>query len=257
MHIGLIGFGSIGKEVHARLAKDRAFSFSVLRRSPVQDAPSGLTQVDSLEHLLADSPDIVVECAGHQVIRDYAAKVLNAGTPMLIASIGALADADLERKIMSAATANGARVILPSGAIGGLDVLRAVAAGGDVEVHYEGVKPPAAWKGSPADDLIDLDSLTSAHTFYRGTGRETALRFPKNANVVAALALAGAGFDTMQATLTADPDAPGNTHSYKVVSPACSYEMRIENAPSAGNSRTSLLTVLSIVQEIRHFADTR
>ena len=257
MHIGLIGFGSIGRDIHARLANDRAFSFSVLRRSALVDVPKNLMQVTSLDALLKGAPDIVVECAGHDAVRAYAANVLRAGKPLLMASLGALADATLEAEINSAAQTPGARLILPSGAIGGLDILRAVAADAGVDVQYQGIKPPVAWKGSPAETLVDLDTITTAVPFFTGTGREVAIRFPKNANVVAALALSGAGFDQLQATLIADPSAAGNTHWYRVTSRHCTYEMRIESAPSTGNARTSQTTALSIVDEIRRFAEHR
>ena len=256
MHIGLIGFGSIGRQVYARLSEDPAFSFSLLHRSAIDDAPEGLKRTQCLHEFLAGAPSVVVECAGHSAVSAFAIPVLRSGRPLVLASVGALADERLAADIHVAAQTVGARLILPSGAIGGLDILRAIAADGSIDVQYKGVKPPAAWKGSPADRLVDLDAVTSAVEFFSGTGREAATQFPKNANVVAALALAGAGFDRMRATLVADPDAKGNTHYYQVSSPHCSYEMRIEGAPNVGNARTSQTTALSIIDEIRRLCAT-
>jgi len=121
---------------------------------------------------------------------------------------------------------------------------------GDVDVIYRGIKPPQAWRGSPAETLIDLTSITQATTFFQGNGRDAALAFPKNANVVAALALAGAGFERMRVELIADPGATGNRHAYTVASPLCRYTMDIEATGAAGNARTSVTTVLSLLQEI-------
>ncbi|MEM7614725.1 MAG: aspartate dehydrogenase domain-containing protein, partial [Pseudomonadota bacterium] len=104
--------------------------------------------------------------------------------------------------------------------------------------------------GSPAEAAIDLGGLREATTFFCGTGREAALAYPKNANVVAALALAGAGFDRMRVELVADPQATANQHSYRVDAPDCQYSMAIEAKGSAANARTSVTTVLSILQEI-------
>lgn len=253
MHLGLIGFGSIGRELFGRLAPD-GHEVTALTRSPIAGAPAGLTRAASCAELIAARPQLVVECAGHGAVRAHAAQVLGAGIPLVIASLGALADPALEEALRAAARTPGARLIYPSGAIGGLDLLRALAPGGGLQLAYRGIKPPAAWKGSPAEERIALDGLQDATEFFRGTGREAALAFPKNANVVAALALAGARFDTMSVTLTADPAAPGNIHSYSVTSPLCSYEMSIQNAPSSGNARSSMTTVLSIEQEVRAFA---
>lgn len=257
MRIGLIGFGSIGRALHARLQSDPALSFVALTRSEIADLPQGLIRVATEEALLDAAPDLIVECAGHRAVQDHGAAILRAGAPLIIASLGALADPDLSAELENAAATPGARLIYPSGAIGGLDLLRAVTAEGPADITYEGRKPPAAWKGSPAEDLAALDRLTRAEVFFRGTAREAARAFPKNANVVAALALAGGGFDAVQVALIADPDAFGNTHSYKVDAPLCRYEMTIENAPSAVNARTSLTTVLSLVGEVRAFVDAR
>ena len=256
MRIGLIGFGSIGSELFTRLNNTAGYEFCALTRSPISDAPTTLHQVRTHQDLLAFAPDLIVECAGHAAVRAYGVPSLAAGIPLLVASLGALADPALEAALSTAAETNGARLIYPSGAIGGLDLLRAVAGNGPTRVTYQGVKPPAAWKGSPAEDMVALDDLTDSTTFFTGNGREAALTFPKNANVVAALALAGPGFDALNVTLTADPLAEANMHSYSVCSDACSYEMSIKGAASSGNARTSLTTVLSIAAEIRAFALT-
>ncbi|SEQ83475.1 aspartate dehydrogenase [Loktanella sp. DSM 29012] len=254
MKIGLIGFGSIGREVHARLSQEPEFSFCALTRSAIVDAPKNLRQFHDRDPFLATAPDLVVECAGHSAVVDHAEALLLSGCPLLIASLGSLADAALSARLTAAAKTAGARLIYPSGAIGALDVLRAVAAEGSVEVRYTGTKPPSAWVGSPAENLCDLSALTQPCKFFSGTAREAAKGFPKNANVVAALALAGPGFDAVQVDLVADPASRGNTHSYMVTSAACVYDFRIENAPSPSNPRTSLTTILSIVESIRAFS---
>ncbi|MDA7423647.1 aspartate dehydrogenase [Thalassococcus lentus] len=254
MHIGLIGFGSIGRELHKRLAEDPINTVTALTRSPIPEAPRGLAQVQSLDALLAAQPDVVVECAGHSAVQTYAVDVLQSGTALMLASQGALADQELLSALQSAADNAGTQLIFPSGAIGGLDLLRACSADGPVDVMYQGIKPPKAWAGSRAEESVSLNDLRQPHVFFQGTGREATLAFPKNANVVAALALAGAGFDRLQVELIADPEATGNTHRYSVTSPVCKFEINIENAPSAGNARTSMTTVLSILMDIRAFA---
>lgn len=257
LRVGLIGFGSIGRAVHAALQTSDDYALCALTRTPIENAPDGLTRVETLDALLATRPDLIVECAGHAAVRAHAAAILAADVSLIIASLGALADQALATEIEAAAQASRGQVIYPSGAIGGLDMLRAVAAAGEVTVRYQGIKPPVAWKGSPAETLVDLSGLTQRTTFFEGSGRAAARNFPKNANVVAALALAGAGFDAMRVELVAEPDATGNTHQYSVTSPVSTFQMSIVNAPSAGNARTSMATVLSILHEVRMFAQGR
>ncbi len=254
MHLGLIGYGSIAQSLIALLPDTRVRRVTVLVRTPAV-APvqtPEITFVTSLDALLAAQPSLVVECAGHGAVADHANDILGAGTDLLVASLGAFADAALHTRVLQTCAKTGARLILPTGAIGGLDLLRVLSANGDVHVTYRGIKPPAAWRGSPADTLVDLDHLQSRTAFFKGSGRAAAAQFPKNANVVAALALAGAGFDTMKVALIADPAARANTHSFAVTSPLCSYKTEIENAATSGNARTSKTTVLSILHEVLH-----
>ena len=260
MHLGLIGYGNIAAALTARLSPSQVEQITVLIRPGSDAAERHAAQtlkgappvrfVTSRDALTDARPQLIVECAGHAALREHAPALLLAGHDMIIASIGALADARFQQQMDRAASDGGARMILPSGAIGGLDLLRAVSLSGKVEVTYSGRKPPQAWKGSAAEDTVDLDALDAPATFFTGSGRQAALRYPRNANVVAALALAGAGFDTMRVELVADPAAQGNRHAYEVVSPLCRYAMQIDATGSAGNARTSATTALSILQEI-------
>lgn len=239
-HLAVLVLPEMAEESEARLASEFA---SVAREFSV---------VTNAQALLAHRPELVVECAGHAAVLAHAPSVLLAGIDVVIVSIGALSDEALEKELQAAASAGGARLILPAGAVGGVDLLSALGAAGGLEVRYRGSKPPLAWSGTPAEQALDLGALDDAAIFFRGTAREAAREFPKNANVAATLALAGAGFEATQVELVADPAAPGNVHEYSVVSPLAKYTMRIENLPSAGNAKTSVSTVYSVLREIRN-----
>jgi aspartate dehydrogenase len=260
MHLGLIGYGSIGRALVALLTVEDVTKITVLVRSTALNAPefsaSGIPIqfVTSLTDLLKNEPLVVVECAGHTAIATYAQAILEAGTDLIVASVGAFADADLHDIVNATTKAGGAKLILPTGAIGGLDLLQVLATHGDVDVTYRGVKPPQAWKGSQAETITDLDALTEPLTFFQGSGREAALSYPKNANVVAALALSGAGFDTMKVALIADPSATTNTHAFEVTSPLCRYTIEIANTATADNPRTSMTTVASLQKLVLDYA---
>lgn len=263
MHLGLIGYGSIATSLIELLPDSRVRKLTVLLRPtsmPLKQIEgTGTSQsplvefVTELDEFLKSQPDLVVECAGHAAVPHYVPDLLQSGLDVIVASVGALADEQLYVRINAAAAQGRSRIILPSGAIGGLDILRAISQHGEVEVTYRGIKPAEAWTGTPAEEVLDLTALDGATTFFSGTGRQAALAFPKNANVVAALALAGADFDRMKVELIADPAAQSNQHTYSVVSPLCRYSMAIEATPSTGNARTSITTVLSISKEIADY----
>lgn len=267
MRLGLIGFGNIARTLLAQLT-DAAFAplehVCVLcrpagaktARETVASDHAGLAArveiVSDLDGLLAAQPDLVVECAGHEAVAGHVPALLRAGIDVVVVSVGALSDAALDAALREAAEAGGSRIVLPAGAVGGVDILSALSAAGGLEVSYRGVKPPKAWAGTPAALALDLDTLSEAATFFRGDARQAAREYPKNANVAATLALAGAGFEATEVELVADPAAHGNVHEYSVTSPLASYAIRIENRPSAGNAKTSVTTVFSVLREIRN-----
>ncbi|HSG57770.1 MAG TPA: aspartate dehydrogenase [Paracoccaceae bacterium] len=251
MRLGIIGHGTIGQALLDLIrlhAAGRLDHVALLVRHAV-DAPQGVTVCTSLDAFLETRPDLIVECAGHGAVRTSVPRCLGAGIDTIIASTGALADDGLYGELRHLAQASGARLILPTGAIGGIDMLSSLRMAGIHNVAYEGHKPPEAWKGTPAEQVVDLDHLTAETPVFIGTAREAARLFPKNANVTAALALDGIGFDRTKVTLIADPAATGNSHSYIVDSAVGSYRMTITGAPS-GNAKTSATTAFSLLREI-------
>ena len=257
LRLALIGYGAIAQSLLDLLPQGLAPEVVVLvRRLP--DAPRpGCRFVTEAAALVAAAPDLVVECAGHGAVAAYGEQVLAAGIDLVPASVGALASADLHARLRAAAQVAGARLILPSGAIGGLDLLAALSVQGTVEVSYEGTKPPAAWRGTPAEASVDLATLTAPHLVYDGTAREAARLFPKNSNVVAALALAGPGFEAVSVRLIADPAATGNRHRYHVRAAGCRATVEIESQPSSGNARSSQTTIYSLIHEITAAAEDK
>lgn len=202
---------------------------------------------------VADLPpvDLVIDCAGHAGLAQHGPAALARGIDVLTLSLGALADAGLTAALERAARDGGAQLHLASGAIGALDALRAAAIGGLSEVTYTGRKPPQGWRGSPAEERLDLDALTGATTHFTGTARDAALRYPRNANVAAAVALAGAGFDATRVALVADPEATGNTHEIHATGAFGALSFRITGASLPDNPRSSALAAMSAVAALK------
>ena len=117
-------------------------------------------------------------------------------------------------------------------------------------VRYRSVKPPIAWRGTPAEQQIDLDAIKQRTVFYRGGAGEAALKYPQNANVAATLALAGVGFEATEVELVADPAAPGNVHEIEVDGEAGSFTIRLQGRPSKSNPKSSALTAFSVARAL-------
>ena len=259
MKIGLIGRGAIAQYVATEIeARGHTISTYLLRAERVsqlkaQGCPLHLVSV------ISDLPcdlDLVVDCAGHQALYQYGAELLKAGFDLVTVSLGALADPILQNDLTEAAKAGGSKLILASGAIGALDALRSANVGELQSLRYIGRKPPKGWSGSPAEEKVDLASLKDeAFTQFVGTAREAAITYPKNANVAAAVALAGLGFDKTQAELIADPTVSANIHEVHAVGSFGELKFVISGKPLPDNPKTSALAAMSVVASILQHAN--
>lgn len=211
----LIGFGAMGRDVQAHLAQSRGLRVDyVLERPQRRDAlqrelGAACRVVGSLDEL-PHAPALALECAGHAAVLQHVPQLLRRGVDTIVASVGALASAGVAQDLAAACDAGGARLLLAPGALAGIDALAAASAWGLDSVRYTGRKPPAGWAGTLAEDLRALDAPC---TFFEGSAREAAHRFPKNANVAAMVGLAGIGLDATRVALVADPGVGRNTHT--------------------------------------------
>lgn len=254
MTIALIGNGAIAQHVTAALAtRGLRISALLLRTERVTSAQLADRPAPQIAYSVADLPaevTCVVDCAGHAGLRDHGAALLRSGRDVITVSLGALADDALAHSLQQAAVAGNARLHLVSGAIGALDCLRAARTGSLTSVRYVGRKPPQGWLGSPAEDLLNLSELTTPATHFTGTAREAARLYPKNANVAAAVALAGIGFDRTQVALVADPNADGNIHQIEAEGAFGHFQFTVQGLALADNPRSSALAAMSVVSKI-------
>ncbi|MBU2999780.1 aspartate dehydrogenase [Roseovarius nubinhibens] len=251
MKIGLIGGGAIGCYVAAELAARGLGPEAVLTRSGPEHArgSDGVLRLRRLEDL-PEGITLMVDCAGHAALAEHGAAILERGIDLITVSLGALADPALAERLAEAAERGGAQLHLASGAIGALDALAAARVGGLASVTYVGRKPPRGWQGSPAEERLDLARLDQAATHFEGSAREAAQRYPKNANVAAAVAFAGIGFDATQVRLVADPGVTENIHEIHAEGAFGTLSFRINGKPLPDNPRSSALAAMSAVAAI-------
>lgn len=255
--IAVLGLGAIGKRVLHKLQQDLCptAAYAAFDRPGAQADPAAaeLRVFTDVEQLLAWRPSLAIECAGHAVASLVVPRLLAQGADVILVSIGALSDDELCARLEAARNSGGGRLITVAGAIGGLDALDAARSAGLESVVYTGRKPPGAWVGTPAQQAFDLDRMTEPTEIFSGTARASAQQFPKNANVTAAVALAGIGFDRTQVRLIADPQVQSNVHELKVQGAFGAFQIRLENNPLPDNPKTSWLAALSIEAELRRY----
>jgi len=249
MKIGLIGNGAIARYVSSRLERRGHVLGAVLLR-PERVAPGAPLAVGSAGDLPEDL-DLVIDCAGHSALARHGPPILARGMDMITVSLGALADRGIEAALAQAAEAGRSRLHLASGAIGALDCLGAARVGDVTSVTYTGRKPPLGWKGSPAEATVDLDRLSEgAVTHFEGNARAAALRYPRNANVAAAVALAGLGFDDTRVRLIADVSVDRNVHEVTATGAFGEFRFRIAANALPGNPRSSALAAMSVLDKL-------
>ncbi|MFV0333058.1 MAG: aspartate dehydrogenase [Tropicimonas sp.] len=257
MNIGLIGQGAIAKYVSTELANRGMFPAVYLVTPPQRSAgPDPDARRVTRAEQLPDNLGLMVDCAGHAGLAAHGPAILARGIDLVTVSLGALADPNLLCELEAAAEAGSARLHLASGAIGALDCLRAARVGGLDEVTYIGRKPPSGWRGSPAEDRLDLDTLDAAAVHFEGSARQASIDYPKNANVAAAVALAGVGFEATRVRLIADPGLSANIHEVHAAGTFGQFSFRIEGHALPDNPRSSALAAMSVVAAIEQQMNT-
>lgn len=254
--VAIAGMGAIGMtlarklcagavpsvELTAVATRDSAKGAAIMRDLRVDVPVCGLGE-------LADHADIIIECAPANVLDQIVRPTLSAGKKVIVLSVGALL---VHPEYEMLARSSGGQVIVPTGALLGLDAVTAAAEGQIHSVTMTTRKPIAGLLGAPflLEHGIDIADLTEPKRIFTGTAREAAKGFPANLNVAVALSLAGIGPDRTILEIWADPTVVRNTHTIVVEADSARFEMTIENIPSE-NPKTGRITALSVIAVLR------
>ena len=198
---------------------------------------------------LADAADIVIECAPSKLVRSIVAPVVSRGKTAVVLSVGALLE---NEDLIALARAHGGQIVVPTGALIGLDAVTAAAVGTIHSARMVTRKPPRGFAGAPyvVANAIDVEAIAAPQKIFDGTAREAAKGFPANINVAVALSLAGIGPDRTMVEIWADPTVTRNMHRIEVDSDSARFSMAIENIPSE-NPKTGRITALSVIAALR------
>ena len=261
MRVALLGGGTIARLVLQHVRRDEIPGVEIAaiagRRAASPAAALagefGVPYAVGRQALLALRPAAVVEAASHEAVREHLVPLLEAGVGVIVLSAGALVDDELRRQAEAASRRSGALLCVPSGGIGGLDVLKTACLAGVDEASIQVAKPPAAWKGIAYVESrgVALDRLTAPLTLFEGPAREGVPHFPQNVNIAAVLALGGIGMDRTRLKVVADPALTLNTHTIRVSGRSGRFSIVLENVPSPDNPKTSWLACYSALAALR------
>jgi aspartate dehydrogenase len=252
MRIGLIGGGNIGKfllqsiNIDGLLPGGKIVGLYTRNQQSAEQlaAQFDIENYSDIQSLIQSNIDLVVEAATIEVVKDHAAAILKSGKDLVLSSVGALADVNFYQNLEGICRESSTKIHLPSGAIGGLDVLKASKSNGELEsVSIITRKPPQALPGAPAD---------REHVMFEGTANEAIELFPKNINVSIILSLAGLGPNQTGVKIISDPTVKKNSHSIEATGSFGKLSLSVENDPMPNNPKTSYLAALSVLSVLKN-----
>jgi aspartate dehydrogenase len=262
MIVALIGCGFIGQTLAKHIAEEMigrvelkaVYDEKIEKATQLAQILDTRTNVaENFDAILSDDTiELVIEAASQFAAKSYVSRTLTAGKNVMVLSVGALADKQFYDRIVSIAREKRLRVYVPSGAIGGLDWIKAASRTGLQRVILTTRKPPKAFEGSPyvVRNNIDLSTIRYPLQLYEGPASDAASSFPANVNVAVLLSLASIGVQKTLVRVVADPTVKQNIHEITAEGAAGNITVRVENEPSPMNPKTSWIAAQSAIQKL-------
>jgi aspartate dehydrogenase len=258
--VAVAGWGALGKVVVESLLRDEAVDLvavSARNDAPLRDmlhARGSTCQAMPLDQLGA-AADIVIECLSTGAFDALATSLVDSGKTLIVLSAAALVK---HAALLDSARQGKVRLVVATGAIMGLDAVRALRLDGIIESRMVTRKPPKGLTGAPyvVQANIDLAAITLPTLIFSGSAAQAAIGFPANVNVAIALSLAANGPDHTQCEIWADPTVAGNVHSIYVKSKTVSLEMTTQGIPDPNNPRSSTIAAHSAVAALHGLFDS-
>ena len=261
--IGLLGCGTIGSAIAHAIDEHKIANAQLTHvydvstnasETLVSELNTGPQIVSNPNLLFTSRTDIIVESASQSALRDAALAIIQNKKDLMIMSVGALLDESIYDVIYDASREFGSKIIIPNGAIAGLDGIRAVR--NELEsVTLSTTKHPKSLRGAPffEHSQIDIDAIVSPTVLFEGTAMDAVSLFPANINVAAALSLSGLGGHDTFVRIIADPETAVNTHKIDATGTFGKMSFIIENRPSPNNTKTSTLAILSAIDALGQY----
>ena len=266
LKICVIGCGSIGTEIASAVCSGRVSNMSVRAifdinntrsrklRSVLNDdviIPGSITEI-----IYDKQIDLVVECVSPSFVSNNALEILQSGISMLILSSGALIDKNFYKKVNNACNLKDVQVYIPSGAVGGIDTIKAVKTLLKT-VTVVTTKSPNALLGAPGFKEYENSIINEKLTIFEGSATEAVKLFPSNLNVSATISIAGIGPERTRVKVIADPNSSDNIHEIYITSEAGDFMFKFQNKPHKANKKTSYLAILAAIETLRSISESK
>ena len=251
--LAIVGSGALASIIGQVVCKDLSDQFEIIGilSGRIENALKlsnklGSRAYKTLDEIIEDSPDYIIEAATPDVLKDIGVKILQNGISLIPLSVGAFADREFYKEMEEKALENNSRVHVPSGAVGGFDVLHGSMLMEDVEVSITTEKSPKSLNGAP---FLDGRELSDDHIeeVFKGSAVEAIKLFPKNVNVAVATALATTGVDNTKVIIRSIPGVTSNKHETKLKGETIKVNIVIEANPSEDNPKSSKLAAYSVI----------
>jgi aspartate dehydrogenase len=263
LKVALIGCGSIGSVLARAIDEKRAGEAELAWLYDLKPEKS-----EALAKKLRSKPQIarsaaeiyadkavglVIEAASQLAVEQYSLDTLKSGKDLMVMSVGAFSDEKLLEGVRRATEQTGRRVYIPSGAVLGIDGVKAATVGSVDEAILTTRKPPEALNYSAylGEHGIDLTGLKEPRVVFEGSAREAVRAFPESVNVAATLSLAGIGLDKTKVHIIADPSLDRNIHEIRVRGETGEFVIEARNVPCPNAPKTSYLAALSAIRTLR------
>lgn len=247
--VGIAGMGAIGRAV-ARALVQGIDGYQLHAASDV-NPPEEFKDLAYLDfETLCASCDLIIEALPPAIVPELTPHIFAHGKDAILISSSALL---LHPEILAQSEGTKSRIIVPSGALSGLDGVSALMQMGIKSASIATTKKPMGYDGAPyiVENNIDLKSITDKQMIFKGSALEASKAFPANINVAATLSLAGIGPEETQVEIWADPEIGGNTHEIKVIGEFSTITGRVENTPDPANPKSSMLAAQSIISVLK------
>lgn len=250
LKVGVAGVGAIGRAVCSALQSVTGIEgFALHQISDVKAVDEFSVQNVAFDTLARDC-DLIVECLPATQVPALCEAAFLHGKPIVLISSAALL---LYPEIIKRQKGSGGRIYVPTGALAGMDGVKAMREMGIERALIASTKPPRGFEGAPfvVENRINVDAIDSKTLIFSGNALAASRAFPANVNVAATLSLAGIGAEKTEVEVWADPDAKGNAHAITVTTAYSTLNVRIENMPDPANPKSSVLAAQSIVSCLR------
>jgi len=260
IRVGILGCGAIGsgiaKNIRSELKKNCCLTalFDIEPRKSAELAKKlKLKNISKRSEAdLLKSCDLVVEAVNAPNTAKFIKNALTARKHVLAMSVGKLLK---EQKFFRLAEKMNRSLLIPSGAIAGLDAIKAAGLAGFSSVTLTTRKPLSGFQGVKylKEKGIILDHIRSETTLFEGDVDSAVRFFPQNINVAAALSLACNISKKIKIKIITSPHFKINSHEIDARGPFGRILTRTENVISPDNPKTSYLAILSGIQTLKQF----